>query len=288
MMGAITQAQQDNEQRLAKRQRESSFKALMSALTPQFQAVMPKGFDATRLVQLAISARKTTKHLDECSNESVLSCCLRCATLGMEPSAVDGLGRAYILPYWDGKMKCYNAQFILGKNGMIELVQRSGKVSNLRTQCVYEGDEFSYSEDENGIHFSYSPNLDAPHSPETLKLVYLSARLKDGGFVFLPMGKAEIDRMRDRSSAKTKDGRVVGPWATDYEAMAEKTVLRRAFNRGMLPRAVETEEQRSAATAITQDETTPVVLDEDGYEVFGGMPDAAPAEQVDTETGEVK
>ena len=60
-----------------------------------------------------------------------------------------------------------------------------------------------------------------------------------------------------------------GPWVTDYEAMAEKTVIRRAFNRGMLPRSVE------VASAVAQDESTPVVIDSDGYEVFGHSDDGA-------------
>ena len=48
----------------------------------------------------------------------------------------------------------------------------------------------------------------------------------------------------------------------------------------MLPRSVE------IAKAIASDEQTPIVLDEDGYEVFTKIPEAIPA-NVDEETGEV-
>lgn len=271
-MGAISKASQEMQQASEHR----TFDKYMEKLAPTFAKVMPKGFTPERLVQMAISARNQTPKLAECDMSSFLSCCLRCASLGLEPSAVDGLGNAYILPYKDksGKML---AQFQLGKNGMLELVQRSGKVSSIRTQCVFEGDDFDYYEDEGGLHFHYRPNLEAPHTEQTFKLVYLSARLKDGGSVFLAMSKVEVDQIKARSKASG-----FGPWKTDYLAMAEKTVIRRAFNRGMLPRSVE------VAKAVQQDESTPVILDEEGYQVFGEQPAAieVPA-GVDPDTGEV-
>ena len=262
--------------------KKDTFKDYMQRLAPTFQSVMPKGFTSERLVQMAISARNQTPKLAECDMSSFLSCCLRCASLGLEPSAVDGLGNAYILPYKEkgGKML---AQFQLGKNGMLELVKRSGLVSTIRTQCVYEGDDFDYYEDEGGLHFHYRPNLEAPHGEANLKLVYLSAHMKDGGSVFLAMSKNEVDAIKARSKAQG-----FGPWKTDYEAMAEKTVIRRAFNRGLLPRSVE------VAKAVSQDETTPAILDEDGHQIFGYEPEAvedaevvdAPS-NVDPVTGEV-
>ena len=272
-MGAISKASQEMQQAGEHR----TFDKYMEQLAPTFAKVMPKGFTPERLVQMAISARNQTPGLAECDMSSFLSCCLRCASLGLEPSAVDGLGNAYILPYNDRKNNRVLAQFQLGKNGMLELVQRSGKVSSIRTQCVFEGDDFDYYEDEGGLHFHYRPNLEAEHSEQAMKLVYLSARLKDGGSVFLAMSKKEVDQVKGRSKASG-----FGPWKTDYLAMAEKTVVRRAFNRGMLPRSVE------VAKAVQQDESTPVILDEDGYQVFG---EQAPAIEVpagvDPSTGEV-
>ena len=144
-MGAITKAQQEIQQG-----KPATFADLVKKVSPQFQAVMPKGFKAERLAQMAISAYNQTPKLAECSVPSILSCCLRCASLGLEPSAVDGMGRAYILPYKNRKTGAMEAQFILGKNGMVELVQRSQLVKSLRTQCVYEGDEFDYWEVASG------------------------------------------------------------------------------------------------------------------------------------------
>nr|DAM53697.1 MAG TPA: RecT protein [Caudoviricetes sp.] len=238
---------------------------------------MPKGFTPERLTQLAIATYKQIPDLKECSVQSMLSCCLKCAEIGLEPN--DIMGNAYILPYNNRHTGRKEAQFILGKNGMLELVRRSGQVKTVRTQCVYEGDDFEYWEDETGVHFSFKPNLDADHSAKKLKLVYLSCHLKDGGFVFLQMSKKEVDEVKDRSKASK-----FGPWASDYAAMAEKTVIRRAFNRGLLPRSVE------VAKAVTDDDSTPIVLDEEGNRLFedplAPEPTDVPA-NVDAETGEI-
>lgn len=273
-MGAITQAKQEIKQ---SQQQDNSFAGLIKRCAPQLQAVMPKGFTPERLTQLAIATYKQIPDLKQCSVQSMLSCCLKCAEIGLEPN--DIMGNAYILPYNNRKTGCKEAQFILGKNGMLELVRRSGQVKTVRTQCVYEGDDFEYWEDETGVHFSFKPNLDADHSAKNLKLVYLSCHLKDGGFVFLQMSKKEVDEVKDRSKASK-----FGPWVSDYAAMAEKTVIRRAFNRGLLPRSVE------VAKVVTDDESTPIVLDEEGNRIFedplASEPTEVPA-NVDAETGEI-
>lgn len=273
-MGAITQAKQEIKQ---SQQQDNSFAGLIKRCAPQLQAVMPKGFTPERLTQLAIATYKQIPDLKECSVQSMLSCCLKCAEIGLEPN--DIMGNAYILPYNNRHTGRKEAQFILGKNGMLELVRRSGQVKTVRTQCVYDGDDFEYWEDETGVHFSFKPNLDADHSAKKLKLVYLSCHLKDGGFVFLQMSKKEVDEVKDRSKASK-----FGPWASDYAAMAEKTVIRRAFNRGLLPRSVE------VAKAVTDDESTPVILDKDGTRIFedplAPEPTEVPA-NVDAETGEI-
>ena len=81
--------------------------------------------------------------------------------------------------------------------------------------------------------------------------------------------------MRKRSAASK-----TGPWATDYEAMARKTVIRRAFP--YLPVSVEA--QRAAAA----DETTPRFVDSDGviFSIGDGAGEGEQPQQVDAEVVE--
>jgi recombination protein RecT len=76
-------------------------------------------------------------------------------------------------------------------------------------------------------------------SPENLRFVYAVAKLKDGGRQFAVMSRAEVEVIRNRSFAKNKTDieKYDGPWKTDFEQMALKTVVRRLFK--FLPVSVE-------------------------------------------------
>ena len=239
-MGQIAQAAQG--QTLQKAAPQDGIQRMLTHAWPRIAAVMPKHMSSERLYQLAVSTINQTPKLAECDSASLLSCVMKCSALGLEPSAVDGLGRAYILPFRNhGRMQ---ATFIIGYKGLIDLARRSGQLISIHAQAVYEGDTFDFWEDEDGQHFKFKPNRDAEHTPDKLTDVYVSAKLGGGGKVFEHMTKAEVDSIRKRSKSANN-----GPWVTDYEAMALKTVIRRSAR--YLPMSTETQE------AIASDETTP-------------------------------
>jgi hypothetical protein len=71
------------------------------------------------------------------------------------------------------------------------------------------------------------------------------------------MSKEEILAIRDRSSSKTKDGTIVGPWKTDEAEMWRKTVVRRASK--YMP--LSTEAQR----AVMADNQAEGIIEADEY-----------------------
>ena len=247
-----------------------AFRSMLDASWPRIAAVMPKHLSPERVYQVAISAYKTTPKLAECDPATVLSCLMQCTALGLEPSAIDGLGRAYLIPRKNkaGRME---ATFLLGYKGMIDLARRSGELTDISARAVREGDffEYQYGLDERLVHVpSAEPMDDRP-----ITHVYCVAHFKDGGHYMDVMSRQEVDAVRKRSQASSN-----GPWVTDYEAMARKTVIRRAFP--YLPVSVEA--QRAAAT----DDTTPRFVDADGVivgpaELEGGEGAAEPAEGVE-------
>jgi recombinational DNA repair protein RecT len=91
--------------------------------------------------------------------------------------------------------------------------------------------------------------------------------MKDGDPEFRFMWKHEVDLIRSRSRAKDS-----GPWVTDYEAMAWKTVIRRLCK--YLPRTVE------LARALDMDERVDAGIEQNLEDSFGVTIDAEPvAEQ---------
>ena len=254
-MGQLaTQAQN---RQLAQMTPQQNMRKLLDRSWDRIKAVMPKEMNPQRLYQMYISTINREPALADCTVESVLSCFMRCTSLGLEPSNVNGLGMAYILPFGNKNYRTgqKEATFILGYRGIIDLARRSGQLRDISARAVHEGDEFDYWEDETGQHFKFRTTRGVPHTEATLTDVYVNAQLLPAGSVFVHMTKEEVEAVKRRSPAGNK-----GPWRTDYEAMALKTVVRRSFK--WLPVSVE------AQSAAVSDETTP-----DYSELFRPLPD---------------
>lgn len=238
-MGQLAQATQGQQLQAAGHTAQNGIADMLKHAWPRIQAVMPKHMSSERMYQIALSAINTTPKLAECSPATILSCVMKCSSLGLEPSAVDGLGRAYILPY--RSKQGMQAQLILGYKGMIALARRSGEIKDISARAVYEGDEFEYSFglDEK---LNHRPAAREHNQGEKPTHVYMVAHFKDGGHYMDVMTAQEVEAVRKRSKAANN-----GPWVTDYEAMAKKTVIRRAFP--YLPVSVE------AMNAAASDDT---------------------------------
>lgn len=232
---------------------QKNMKSLLERSWPRIAAVIGNNLSPQRLYQMYVSTINREPQLANCGVESVLSCFMKCAALGLEPSNVDGLGRAYILPYGNKNYRTgqKEATLIIGYKGMIDLARRSGQIRDISARAVHEGDEFTYS---------YGLNEDLRHVPCTkpgkLTHVYMIANFKDGGHYFQVMNADEIEAAAKRSPSY---GKAVSPWKSDYEAMAKKTVIRRAFP--YLPVSVE------ARDAAASDDQTP-----DYSDVFRPLP----------------
>ena len=245
-MGQVAQAAQG--QQLTQLNTMNDIHSLISAKRKQIESVMSGALTADRLYSMLQSAVSHEPKLLQCTPESIVACCMKCSVLGLEPSNVDGLGKAYILPYGNrnyttGRME---ATFILGYKGMIELARRSGELKSISVTPVFKDDGINLFMGEDGQpRLEDKPiNLTADHSDKNLQFVFLNAEFNNGGHYRTYMTRAEIDAAKKRSSAGEK-----GPWKSDYVAMARKTVVRRACP--YLP--VSTQAQEAAVS----DETTP-------------------------------
>lgn len=189
------------------------------------------------------------------------------AQLGLECNTP--LGQAYLIPYRNhGQLEC---QFQLGYKGLIDLCYRSGEVNTVQAHTVYENDVFEY---ELGLE----PKL--RHVPATSQRgapthFYAVFRTKSDGYGFEVMS---IDDVRAHAQKYSKSYSN-GPWQTNFEEMAKKTVLKRALKYAPL--------KTEFARSFSADEGIRTKLDPDML----SMPDETYIETegtaVDPETGEV-
>lgn len=191
------------------------------AMESQFQMAMPRGAEAAQLVRDAITAIRQTPQLAECDAPSVLGSLMTCAQLGLRPGV---LGHAYLLPFWDSKAGHRRAQLVIGYQGLVELAHRSGQIKSLIARTVYENDffEVDYGLDDRLVH---KPTMTGPKGQPIA--YYAIAKFTTGGHAFYIMNHWEMEEYRNKNAtAKTRDGRVVGPWRDHFEGMAHKTCVR--------------------------------------------------------------
>jgi recombination protein RecT len=215
------------------------------AVLAQIAKALPRHLTADRLIRIATTELRKIPKLAQCSPQSFLGAVIQCAQLGLEPGSA--LGHVYIIPFdkWVKKNGAWVlaetvATVILGYRGMIDLARRSGQIESIEAWPVYIGDRFecTLGLDPNLIHAPDWENAGRTVS-DNLRFVYAVAKLKDGGKQFAVMSRAEVEMIRDRTFAKNRvdAAKYDGPWKTDFEQMALKTVVRRLFK--FLPVSVE-------------------------------------------------
>lgn len=150
---------------------------------------------------------------------TVMGAVLECAQVGLRLDRA--LGQAYLVPFFSGKRRCYEAQLILGYRGMLTLAEQSGYVSAVRARIVYERDTFEYEEGLEPI-LKHKPCGDKDRG----RPVYVYAVIhKPSGFAspyVIPWWK--IDELRERQVAR---GNTI--WDTNTDEMALKTAIRRSL-----------------------------------------------------------
>ena len=225
-------------------------------MAPAIKAALPAVMTPERFTRITLSALSTSPKLQGCTPPSFLGAMMTAAQLGVEPNTP--LGQAYLIPYWSKKAGAYECQFQIGYKGLIDLAYRSEGVSTIMAQVVYENDEFSYS-------FGLEPTLKhVPAMKDRGNAVYVYGmfKTKDGGYGYEVMS---IDDVRNHAK-KFSQSYGSGPWQTNFEEMAKKTVLKRVLKYAPL----KTEFLR----AVAQDEMVKNEISADMYEVQGTYPEA--------------
>lgn len=235
--------------------KQNTLAGLIERQKGEIARALPKHASPERLARIATTVMRQNPQLSSASPQSFLGALMTCAQLGLEPGP---LGHAYLVPFKSRKTGTLEVQFIAGYRGLIELARRSGQVQSISAHVVREGDEFDYAYglDERCHH---KPSLDS-HGKVTH--VYAIVRYKDGGADFEVMQRAEVEMVRERSQSANN-----GPWVTDWDEMAKKTVLKRLLKRA--PMSVEYQQGTVQDEQVRRDITIDA-LDVPAEEVVDG------------------
>ncbi|HHJ7955812.1 TPA: recombinase RecT, partial [Streptococcus pyogenes] len=162
----------------------------------------------TQFAVSILSVLQGSQSLKSASNESIYAAAMKAAVLNLpiEPS----LGRAYLVPYKG------QAQFQLGYKGLIELAQRSGQYKNINAGIVYKSQLISYNPLFEELILDFS-------KPQDEIVGYFAAFKLFNGFEKVSFWTVEKVTAHGKKFSKSFAS---GPWKTDFDAMAQKTILK--------------------------------------------------------------
>jgi len=230
----------NNTNQVKKASPSKGMEQLLTKMGGQIQKALPSMVSSERFQRVALTAFSNNTKLQQCDPMSFIAAMMQSAQLGLEPNTP--LGQAYLIPY--GKQ----VQFQIGYKGLLELAQRSGKIKTLYAHEVRENDTFDidYGLNQTLIH---KPLLKGDRG-EVIGY-YAVYHLDTGGNSFIFMTKDEVLEHAKRFS-KTYNS---GPWQTDFDAMAKKTVIKQLLK--YAPLSIELQK------ATSMDETVKTEISDD-------------------------
>jgi recombinase, phage recT family len=255
----------------------------MPAYKNKFNEMLGK--KAAGFISSIIAVTNNNKYLAKANPATVIGAAAQAAMLDLPIN--QSLGFAYIVPYGN------EAQFQLGYKGYIQLAQRSGQYVDIGAKTVYEGeleyenrllDKFKFGERTGDKVIGY--------------LAYF--RLTNGFEKMLFMELDEMIAHAKKYSKNYKGG--TDKWGlTDFNTMAEKTVLKRLLSK-YGPLSIESIQMSQALSndgsviSMNKDgdfdvnfdgETIDAEYEEPAAEEHGGDTYNVAGEIIDANTGEV-
>ena len=192
---------------------EKALARVSKALTgfrDKFSLALPKNRNVDQEISSVIATVAASLALQRCTPESIALAAYDAATLGLP---VNKLGLAWLVPFGQ------EAKLQIGYRGYIQLVIESGFVLDVSAECAYSNDKFKYILGSNPSIFHEPP---ITGSRGNFIAVYAIARLANGLLKHVVMSKEQVEHIKSKSKSSGN-----GPWVTDYDEMAKKSVIKR-------------------------------------------------------------
>lgn len=214
-----------------------------------------------------MAAVTATPGLKDCDPVSIVSAGLQCSALNLSTSPA--MGEAWIVPYGN------KATFQIGKNGLVQLAIRSGQYLDIDTIEVRQGEYKGRDKYTGKPQFEFIEDDEVRESLPVIgylayfemlngfkKTVYFSkekmlkwAERYSPAFNAELHKKYEIYQQTGEGMTETEIRKCSSPWHTQFDGMAEKTVLRQLLQKwGVKSREmVKALEQDTASETVQSD-----------------------------------
>lgn len=246
------------------REKKKSLSALWPGATASPAAMKASEAYVEQAIQSVVQAARENDDLANCTPEAILGAVCESLKLGFIPNGADR--RAHIMPFrTKNGPRC---QFVLGYQGEVELVLRTGRISQIMPVLVREGDYFRYqdfprvlqhtrmdmaefasAEVQDYVDRRIAKLNEQGVSPRLLRAAYCVIEYKDGRVDFSePLSRDEVLKRRDNSRGS---GSEHSPWNKWEDEMWKKTALKAATR--YLPFSVDDMNRSGLAMAQAMD-----------------------------------
>lgn len=262
----------------------SNLKRFKNALmNPEMQNYLTTvlGSRKEQFVNNLLAVVGNNENLQSCTPTSLIYAATKATALGLplDPN----LGFAYIIPYKNTKkvkekqliknpqggepveqevvvsLQVQEAQFQIGWKGFVQLAQRTGAFEFINAGQVLDGELLGIDKK------SGEPNLDGTPKPNAAVIGYFAYFKLLNGFqktLYMPIDEVRkhASKYSQTFSSKYDNVRASSKWTTDFEAMAQKTVIKLLLSK-YAPLSTDAQSISQLKEAIRSDQG---VIDEQG------------------------
>ena len=157
-------------------------------------------------------------NLTGCDPYAVMAQCMKAASLHLPVS--NALGFVYVVPYKD-KSGNPVPTFMIGYKGLIQLAQRTGQYKYINADMIYEGEQVTYNRITGMMEIAGEAQSDQVIG------YFAYFQLLNGFEKCVYWTKEKVIAHAKRYSKAYNSG----PWQTNFDAMAMKTVVRQLISK---------------------------------------------------------
>ena len=203
---------------------------------------------AERYTAAIMSAVATNPQLQNCEAKTILSGSLLAESLNLAHSPQ--LGQYYLVPFKvkakNGIPEHYDAQFILGYKGYIQLAIRSGNYKKINVMEIKDGELVSYDPFNEEIVLQPIQDVDEREQTETIgyyamfeyingfkKVIYWSKKqmLQHADKYSPAFSKSAYEKLRNGETPNNEMWKYSSFWYKDFDGMAKKTLIRQLIGK---------------------------------------------------------
>ena len=259
---------------------------------------------AERYTAAIMSAVATNPQLQNCEAKTILSGSLLAESLNLAHSPQ--LGQYYLVPFKvkakNGIPEHFDATFILGYKGYIQLAIRSGNYKKINVMEIKEGELVSYNPFDEEIVLNPIQDVDEREKTPTIgyyamfeyvngfkKVIYWSkAQMLAHADKYSPaFNKTSYEKLLNGEIPDRDLWKYSSFWYKDFDSMAKKTMLRQLISKWGVMSAEMVQAIDTDNSVIKIDKGNFTADIPEGENLFDGNSDTAEVLEVDTETGEV-